>query len=64
MVMTIQLGQHIDKQPHVIYSTSKTLNNAQINYSTTKVNIFSNHVSLRYLITKKDAKTISMETLS
>ena len=28
------LGQQIDKQPHVIYYTSRTLNDAQLNYST------------------------------
>jgi hypothetical protein len=30
------LGQHIDKLPHVLYYTSRTLNDAQLNYSTTK----------------------------
>jgi hypothetical protein len=30
------LGQRIDKLPHVIYYASRTLNNAQLNYSTTK----------------------------
>ena len=30
------LGQRIDKLPHVIYYTSRTLNNAQLNYSTTE----------------------------
>jgi len=28
------LGQRIDKQPHVIYYASRTLNDAQLNYST------------------------------
>jgi len=28
------LGQRIDKKPHVIYYASRTLNNAQLNYST------------------------------
>jgi hypothetical protein len=28
------LRQHVDKLPHVIYYTSRTLNNAQLNYST------------------------------
>jgi len=30
------LGQRIDKLPHVIYYASRTLNDAQLNYSTTK----------------------------
>ncbi|CAN6552448.1 unnamed protein product [Malus baccata var. baccata] len=30
------LGQRKDKQPHVIYSVSQTLNDAQLNYSTTE----------------------------
>ncbi|CAN6716373.1 unnamed protein product [Malus baccata var. baccata] len=30
------LGQRKDKQPHVIYYASRTLNDAQLNYSTTK----------------------------
>ena len=30
------LGQRIDKKPHVIYYSSKTLNDAQLNYTTTK----------------------------
>ena len=30
------LGQRFDKLPHVIYYASKTLNDAQLNYSTTE----------------------------
>jgi len=30
------LGQRIDKLPHVIYYASQTLNDAQLNYSTTE----------------------------
>ena len=30
------LGQGVDKKPHVIYYASKTLNDAQLNYTTTE----------------------------
>ncbi|KAM0992855.1 hypothetical protein ACFX2A_008716 [Malus domestica] len=71
------LGQRVNKVPHVIYYVSRTLNDAQLNYSTTenellaivfglekfrsyligiKVIVFSDHVTLKYLLTKKDAK--------
>jgi hypothetical protein len=72
------LGQRIDKLPHVIYYASQTLNDAQLNYSTTKkellavvfdldkfrsyllgskVIIYSDHAALKYLFSKKDAKS-------
>jgi hypothetical protein len=72
------LGQRIEKLPHVIYYASKTLNAAQLNYSTTekellavifaldkfrsyllgsKIIIFSDHAVLKYLFSKKDAKS-------
>jgi hypothetical protein len=72
------LGQRIDKLPHVIYYVSRTLNDAQINYSTiekqllavvfaldkfrsyllrSKIIIYSDHVALKYLFSKKDAKS-------
>ena len=72
------LGQRVGKVPHVIYYASKTLNDAQMNYSTTekellaivfaldkfrsyflgsKVLIYSDHVPLKYLFSKKDAKS-------
>ena len=71
------LGQRIDKLPHVIYYASRTLNNAQLNYSTTekeflavifalekfrsyligtKVIVFTDRATLRYLLSKKKAK--------
>ena len=34
----VVLGQRKEKKPYVIYYASKTLNNAQMNYSTTKKN--------------------------
>jgi hypothetical protein len=72
------LGQHVDKRPHFIYYASRTLNNEQLNYSTTdkellaivfaldkfrsyllgsKVIIYSDHVAMKYLFYKKDAKS-------
>jgi hypothetical protein len=35
-VMGVVLGQRKDKKPYVIYYASKTLNNAQMNYTTTE----------------------------
>lgn len=32
----VMLGQYIDKLPHIIYYASRTLNDAQLNYSTTE----------------------------
>jgi hypothetical protein len=72
------LGQRIDKLPHVIYYASRTLNDAQLNYSTiekellavvfaldkfrsyllgSKVIIYSDHATLKYFFSKKDAKS-------
>ncbi|CAN6697872.1 unnamed protein product [Malus baccata var. baccata] len=71
------LGQRKDRKPHVIYYASRTLNDAQLNYSTTekellavvfaldkfrsyligtKVIVFTDHVALKYLLSKKEAK--------
>ncbi|GJX14899.1 putative nucleotidyltransferase, ribonuclease H [Tanacetum coccineum] len=44
------LGQHIEKKFRPIYYASKTMNNAQEHYTTTKKN------SLKYLFSKQDAK--------
>jgi hypothetical protein len=73
----VVLGQRINKVPHAIYYASRTLDDAQLNYSTTekellavifalekfrsyligsKVIVFTDHSSLRYLFAKKDAK--------
>jgi hypothetical protein len=72
------LGQRVEKLPYVIYYASKTLNDAQLNYSTTekellavvfaldkfrsyllgsKVLVYSDHAALKYLLSKKDAKS-------
>jgi hypothetical protein len=72
------LGQRIEKLPHMIYYASRTLNDAQLNYSTTKkellavvfaldkfrsyllgskIIIFSDYAALKYLFSKKDAKS-------
>jgi hypothetical protein len=72
------LRHYVDKLPYVIYYASQTLNNAQLNYSTTekemlavifaldkfrsyllgsKVIIYSDHAALKYLFSKKDAKS-------
>ncbi|CAN6544178.1 unnamed protein product [Malus baccata var. baccata] len=45
------LGQRNDKRPHVIYYASRTLNDAQLNYSTTEKELLA-----VYLLTKKEAK--------
>ncbi|KAM1543826.1 hypothetical protein ACFX1Z_013446 [Malus domestica] len=71
------LGQRKDKRLHVIYYASWTLNDAQLNYSTTekelldvvfaldkfrsyligtKVIVFTDHATLKYLLSKKEAK--------
>ncbi|CAN6547477.1 unnamed protein product [Malus baccata var. baccata] len=60
------LGQRKDKRPHVIYYAFRTLNDAQLNYSTTKKELLavvfaldkfrSYLIALKYLLTKKEAK--------
>ncbi|XP_021748087.1 uncharacterized protein LOC110713944 [Chenopodium quinoa] len=71
------LGQRKDKKLHAIYYTSKTLDEAQRNYTTTekeflaivhaivkfrsyllgsKVIVFTDHVALKYLLSKKEPK--------
>ena len=71
------LGQRAEGKPYVIYYASKTLNEAQRNYTTTEkellavvyaldkfrayllgaeIIIFTDHSSLKYLLTKQNAK--------
>ncbi|KAL6312673.1 hypothetical protein AAG906_025128 [Vitis piasezkii] len=71
------LGQREDGKPYVIYYASKSLNDAQRNYTTTEkellavvyaldkfrayligssIVVFTDHSTLKYLLTKKDAK--------
>ena len=71
------LGQREGGKPHVVYYTSKTLNEAQRNYTTTEkellavvyaldkfraylvgsdIVIFTDHSTLKYLLTKQNAK--------
>ena len=77
-VMDVVLGQRKDKKPYVIYYASKTLNSAQMNYTTEKellavvfacekfrsylvsspIIFFSDHATLKYLLSKKDSKAI------
>ena len=73
----VVLGQRVGRAHNAIYYASKTLDNAQSNYSTTekellaivfalenfrsyllgtKVIIYSDHVALKYLFAKKEAK--------
>ena len=71
------LGQRVEGKPYVVYYASKTLNEAQRNYTTTEkeilavvyaldkfraylvgsnIIIFTNHLALKYLLTKQNAK--------
>ncbi|RVW60852.1 Retrovirus-related Pol polyprotein from transposon 17.6 [Vitis vinifera] len=73
----VVLGQREDGKPYVIYYASKTLNEAQRNYTTTEkellavvfaldkfraylvgsfIIVFTDHSTLKYLLTKQDAK--------
>ena len=75
--ISVVLGQRRDKMSFVIHYASKTLDSAQVNYSTTEKELlvimftldkfisyligspivcFTNHVSLKYLLSKKEAK--------
>lgn len=74
----VVFGQKVNKRPHVILYASKTLNPAQLNYTTTEnellavvvalnnfrayflgspVIVYSDHLALRYLLDKKNAKS-------
>ena len=71
------LGQRVEGKPYVVYYASKTLNEAQRNYTTTEkeflvvvysldkfrsyligsdIVIFTNHLALKYLLTKQNSK--------
>ncbi|PON33184.1 hypothetical protein PanWU01x14_354800 [Parasponia andersonii] len=71
------LGQRREWKTFVVYYAGRTLNNAQMNYSTTEkellvvvfaldkfctyiisssVIVFTDHMALKYLLSKKDAK--------
>ncbi|RVW77923.1 Retrovirus-related Pol polyprotein from transposon opus [Vitis vinifera] len=77
LAMGVVLGQREDGKPYVIYYASKTLNEAQRNYTTTEkellavvfaldkfraylvgssIVVFTDHSTLKYLLTKQDAK--------
>ncbi|RDY00305.1 Retrovirus-related Pol polyprotein from transposon 17.6, partial [Mucuna pruriens] len=51
----VVLGQRIDKQPHMIAYASPTMDEAQVNYTTTEKELFGN--TLKYLLKKLDAKS-------
>jgi hypothetical protein len=76
-VVGVVLRQRKEGKVHAIYYASKTQNEAQVNYATTKkellavvfafeklrsyivnskVNAFTDHVAIKYLLSKKDAK--------
>ena len=50
------LGQREDGKPHVVYYASKTLNEAQRNYTTTEKELLAVVYALKYLLTKQNAK--------
>ena len=77
LVVRAVLGQRVEGKPYVVYYSSKTLNEAQRNYTTTKrellavvyaldkfrsyligsdIVIFTNHSTLKYLLTKQNSK--------
>lgn len=76
-VVGAMLGQRKDQKVHTIYYASKTLDDAQVNYTTmekellatvfafdkfrsylvgSKVIVYANHVAIRYLLIKNEAK--------
>ena len=77
LVVGAVLGQRVEGNPYVVYYVSKTLNEAQRNYTTTEkeflavvyaldnfrsyligsdIVIFTNHSTLKYLLTKQNSK--------
>ena len=78
LAVRVVLGQRVEGKSYVVYYASKTLNEAQRNYTTTEkellamvyaldkfrayligsdIIIFTDHSSLKYLLTKKNAKS-------
>ncbi|KAA3487898.1 Retrovirus-related Pol polyprotein from transposon 17.6 [Gossypium australe] len=60
-VVGVVWGQKKDKVFYAIYYASKTLTDAQLNYTTTKkigtkITVYTDHSTIKYLVTKKDAK--------
>ena len=43
------LGQRVDKIPHAIYYTSRTLNDAQLNYSTIEKELLAYYLCFRQI---------------
>jgi hypothetical protein len=66
-VVGVVLGQRVEKLPHVIYYASKTLNDAQFNYSTTEkellVVVFALDKFRSYLLGSKDLVYLDHATL-
>ncbi|KAH9705552.1 Endonuclease [Citrus sinensis] len=62
------LGQRVDRIPHVIYYASMTLNDAQLNYSTTEKEMLAVVFALEkfqsYLIDKKGTENVVADHLS
>ncbi|KAL8154851.1 hypothetical protein AgCh_000263 [Apium graveolens] len=58
------LGQKINKIPHVIYYASRTLNDAQLNYSTTEKELLAVVFALEKFRDKKGSENVVVDHLS